>query len=138
VRGAILLTLASSWYLVGLGLTVGLVIYPAFSIVGEQEWPKFHQQHSSRISWAVGPAWIAQAVGLVWWFFQGGQSSLWWWVSGVIAALAVALTALFAVPIHNEIASNKTEFLVKKLQRIHSLRTVVWVCGAVSVTFALR
>jgi len=28
-----------------------MVVYPAFGVAGDQEWPQFHAQHSWRISW---------------------------------------------------------------------------------------
>lgn len=138
MHGAILLTLASSWYLVGLGLTVGMVVYPAFGVVGDQEWPRFHAQHSWRISWTVGVGWLAQAVGLVWWLFQGGASTGWWWASGVSAALAVVLTALFGVPIHNKISSERTSSDLNQLRYIHLSRTIFWLITALSTSVAIR
>lgn len=69
---AIVCTVAASWYLVGLSVTVGLVTYPSFARVGDADWVRFHDHHSVRISWAVGGAWAAQVLGLVWWLERGG------------------------------------------------------------------
>jgi hypothetical protein len=62
---AIVCTVAASWYLVGLSVTVGLVTYPSFARVGDADWVSFHGPHRVRISWAVGGAWAAQVLGLI-------------------------------------------------------------------------
>jgi len=138
VRYAILLTAASSWYLVGLSMTVGLVNYPAFQLVGEREWALFHKHHSEKIAWAVGSAWVGQAAGLIWWFGLGGGGSILWWLTGSPAALAVALTAFSAVGIHNEISTDRQARNLHKLRIVHWVRTLCWVLAAVWVSWAIR
>ena len=136
MREAILMTSAASWYLVGLGVTVGTTIYPSFALVGDDEWPGFHRHHSDRISWAVGAAWVAQAVGIFWWFLSGAQLAA-WWVTGVTAFAAVALTVAVAVHLHNQLGTARSSVVLRKLRLVHSVRTVLWLISALAATMAL-
>jgi len=137
VHDAIILTVAASWYLVGLGLTVGLVTYPAFSLVGEEQWPPFHRHHSTRISFAVGVAWIAQAAGLLWWLAASPRLSGEWIVCGAAAALAVLLTGVFAVGLHNRLSINRQPAHLRRLLVVHVARTVAWIISAAAALAAL-
>ncbi len=136
MRVAILVTSAASWYLVGLGVTVGTTIYPSFALVGDDEWPEFHRHHSQHISWAVGAAWVAQALGIIWWFLSRAQLAA-WWVTGVTAFVAVVLTAGVAVRLHNQLGSARSSVLLRQLRLVHWLRTVVWLGSALASTIAL-
>jgi len=135
---AILVTLISSWYLVGLGVTVALNVYPSFDFVDDDKWKAFHIHHSNRISWAVGVAWIAQAVGLAMWLFARPHATLIMWILCALCALgAVALTIFSAVPIHQKLARRFDSTLQSKLRNVHLLRTISWVLGALFATAAL-
>ena len=137
VHDAILLTAAASWYLVGLGLTVGLVTYPAFSLVGEEQWSTFHRHHSTRISFAVGVAWIAQAAGLLWWLMASPRLSGEWITCGVAAAMAVLLTGMFAVGLHNRLSNNRRPAHLRRLRVVHVARTLAWIIAAAAALGAL-
>ena len=137
VHDAIILTTAASWYLVGLSVTVGLVTYPAFSLVGAGQWPSYHRHHSARISWAVGVAWVAQLVGLLWWFGASKHSSTQWYLCGGPAAAAVVITGLVAVGLHSRLGRERTPRDLRSLNRVHTMRTVLWIVAALAVTAAL-
>jgi len=137
VHDAILVTAAASWYLVGLSVTVGLVTYPAFSLVGDGQWPSYHRHHSARISWAVGVAWVAQAVGLLWWFGAAKHPSTQWFLCGTATAAAVVITGLFAVGLHNRLGRERAPSALRSLNRVHTVRTVLWIVAALAVTAAL-
>jgi hypothetical protein len=65
------LLLGSDVYLVGLGFTVAIVIYPSFHLVGSRQWARFHEAHERRNARAVAPAWIVQGIGSLWWLIHG-------------------------------------------------------------------
>jgi len=136
VRLAIILTSSASWYLVGLGVTVGTTTYPSFALVGDEEWAAFHDQHSNRISWAVGAAWVAQAAGIIWWFI-GGVEVVAWWFTAILALGAVAMTAGMAVDLHRQLSVARSTELLKRLRVVHSLRTIAWIGAALAATIAL-
>ena len=133
---AVVLTALSSWYLVGLAVTVATTTYPSFSLVGEKEWPEFHRVHSNRISFAVGGAWVAQAVGILWWFVAGERTFA-FWLTSVLAFLAVALTIGGAVNLHQQLSAKCTDGLLKRLRLVHLVRTLIWFGAALSATAPL-
>lgn len=133
---ATLLTAAASWYLVGLAVTVGTTTYPSFALVGDERWPEYHRFHSARISWAVGGAWVAQAVGILWWLATGPVGVA-WWVTAVTALAAVVLTAGVAVGLHQQLGAARSDAVLRRLQTAHLLRTVIWVGAALAATAAL-
>ena len=136
MRGAILVASAASWYLVGLGVTVGVTVYPSFALVGDGEWPGFRRHHSNRISRAVGAAWVAQAVGIIWWFLSGAPQAA-WWLTGVSAFAAVALTVAVAIKIHNQLGTARSTAVLRRLHLVHAVRTLLWLISALTSTIAL-
>ena len=136
MHAAVVLTALSSWYLVGLAVTVATTTYPSFSLVGEKEWPEFHRVHSNRISFAVGGAWVAQAVGISWWFLAG-ERTLAFWLTSVLAFLAVALTIGGAVNLHQQLSAKRTDGLLKRLRLVHLVRTLIWFGAALCATAPL-
>ena len=137
MRLAIILTSSASWYLVGLAVTVGTTTYPSFALVGDDDWPAFHQHHSNRIAWAVGAAWVAQAVGIIWWFTSGVQAVAWWFTA-VLALAAVAMTVGMAVDLHRQLSVARSAAMLRRLRVVHSLRTIAWLGSALAATIALR
>ena len=133
---SVLLTALSSWYLVGLAVTVASTTYPSFSLVGEKEWPDFHRVHSNRISFAVGGAWVAQAVGILWWFAAGSRNVA-FWLTAASALFAVVLTIGVAVQLHHQLSTHRTEALLQRLRVVHLLRTAIWIGAAFSATAPL-
>ncbi len=132
----LLVTVAASWYLVGLSVTVGLVTYPSFARVGDAEWVTFHDHHSARISWAVGGAWFAQIIGLVCWFGRA-DTQIAWWVTVIGAVSAIAVTAFFAVDLHRQLSDARSARVLRRLRRIHAVRTICWLIAALAATSAL-
>ncbi len=134
----VVLTVASSWYLVGLSVTVGLVVYPSFDLVEGPRFGAFHRHHVARITWAVAPAWAAQALGLVLWFVRapGVAPASWWWsADGALSALVV--TATSAVPRHRRLEHGFDPRVTRNLRGAHWVRTVAWVLSAIAATTAL-
>ncbi len=139
MKYAILVTLIASWYLAGLSVTVALNVYPSFEFVDGEKWQRFHEHHSNRISWAVGPAWIVQAAGLAIWLFSVSHKTLAMWTASSLFALgAVGLTIFSAVPIHQKLSNGFNADLLRKLRFAHVLRTISWLLGALCTTLALR
>ena len=119
--------LAVDAYLLGLGVVVSVVVYPAFSLVGDTEWPAYHAAHSRAITWAVGPAWLLQGVLSAWWILS--RISTLSLIHGVFAATGVLLTILGAVPQHNRIAVSRDVASLTRLANAHRLRTAAWLAA---------
>jgi hypothetical protein len=138
MRDAIIVTMAASWCLVGLSITVALVIYPSFFVVGPATWPAFHRQHSSRITWAVGPPWLLQAIGLGLWLLAGPRSTWWAWIlCSTAAILAVVVTIVSAVPTHERLSAEFSHSLGRRLLVAHWVRTITWLIAALAPSLAL-
>jgi hypothetical protein len=129
MRTALLITDA---YLVGLAFVVGIVVYPAFRSVGLHEWSEYHGQHSSAITVAVGPAWLAQGVLCAAWILNGPQRAI-ALAHGLFALLGVVVTIFGAVPQHNAIATQRTLTHLRKLELWHWIRTLAWIAALLCV-----
>ncbi len=133
MRAGIVISLISSFYLLGLGLTVAFVTYPAFSLVRSDDWPSFHEHHAQKIAWAVAPAWVAQAIGLALWLF-GHPGATWvaWLICAGASLGAVMITIAKAVPVHQQLRQQWRADLDRQLRISHWLRTILWAiaCGA--------
>lgn len=134
----IILSVVASWYLVGLTWVVGLVVYPAFPLVGANEWPDYHQSHRRRIASAVGPMWLLQAIGIVLWLFtpHHGTQILAIATAG-LAASVVVITLVKAVPAHDALAHGCHPHLLRQLLGWHWLRTIIWTMCALAATGGL-
>lgn len=127
------LLFAADLYLVGLGVTVALVIYPSFHFVGAGQWSNFHGAHTRRMAYSVSPAWALQGIGSLWWLLDGPIRAL-----GVVHALAalaaVALTVFKAVPIHQRLERHHDSVDIRQLQCWHLVRTLAWIlCALLSL-----
>jgi len=129
MRTALLITDA---YLVGLAFVVGIVVYPAFRAVGLHEWSEYHGQHSSAITVAVGPAWLAQGVLCTAWILNGPQRAI-ALAHALFALLGVVVTIFGAVPQHNAIATQRTLTHLRKLELWHWIRTLAWIAALLCV-----
>ena len=130
------LLLAADAYLTGLSVTVLLVTYPGFSLVGAKEWATFHAHHSRAIGIAVGPAWALQGVLTFWWLLDGTHRTA-AIVQAVFALLTVVTTLVGAVPAHEILANDRTPHALGRLRRWHGLRTICWLGSLVAAFFAL-
>lgn len=138
MKTGIVMAVLASWYLVGLSVTVGLVIYPSFRIVNAEGWLQFHQHHSQRISYAVGLPWLVQAIGLsIWLIVDPGSTWIAWIVAAVAALATVVLTIIGAVPSHNRLSEARTDDELHRLLVLHWIRTAAWIVAAVAATAAL-
>lgn len=126
-----LLLLISDLYLVGVGLTVALVVYPSFHLVGAGQWIQFHRAHVRRITYVVGVAWVAQGVGSLWWLLRGPDRGV-GEIHAVVALAAVVLTLVKAVPIHQRLERHCDSHDIRQLQRWHLWRTLAWTICALT------
>ena len=123
-----LLLTATTCYLAGLAWVVQLVVYPAFRLVGREEWPRFHAHHSRTITWAVGPAWALQGVAAATVLVTRRDAAA--AALGLLAVVPVVVTAAWAVPAHARL-DGQDPALLDRLQRAHAVRTAAWTLGAV-------
>jgi hypothetical protein len=120
------LLFAADLYLVGLGITVALVVYPSFHLVGSGQWTSFHGAHSRRIGVAAAPAWVLQGMGSIWWLLHGPSRGF-AGAHAFFALLAVVLTVFKLMPVHQRLERHHDSQDIHQLQRWHWLRTLAWI-----------
>lgn len=121
----LLVHLVTTAVLTGVGWVVQVVVYPAFALVGPDQWPAYHRAHLRRIGWVVGPPWLLQGVsaGALLLASPTGFAAL-----GVLAAAGVALTVLGAVPAHTALDADRD---LRPLLRANLARTLLWTAATV-------
>jgi hypothetical protein len=123
--------------LMGVGWVVQLVVYPAFRIVGPDEWAPYHDTHRRAITWVVGVPWVAQAASTVALLLEppGGRlvAAV---VLAVLAVVTVAATVAVAVPAHDQLTATHHDADLTVLLRANLVRTLAWT-GSTAVAAAL-
>jgi hypothetical protein len=106
----------------GFQATVTLVVYPTLSHVRAAHWRQAHDRHTREIRPLVGVAYLALAATGVWWLATDWSAlSV---VAVVLAALAVAITPVFAVPLHRRLVK-RDEVALARLLSVDRARTVL-------------
>jgi hypothetical protein len=123
--------------LMGVGWVVQLVVYPAFRIVGPDEWAPYHDAHRRAITRVVGVPWVAQAASTVALLLEppGGRlvAAV---VLAVLAVVTVAATVAVAVPAHDRLTATHHDADLTVLLRANLVRTLAWT-GSTAVAAAL-
>jgi len=99
-KGVLLLTLALSFYNVGIIWLMQVHVYPLFKLVGEDEWTAYHTAHWHRI-WGVVfvPAGLTLLGTILLMFFRPEGVSGWsFWLGLGIQVVLYALTAVVWAP----------------------------------------
>jgi len=105
------------------------VIYPAFALVGQAEWPRYHAAHVRAITRVVVAPWVAQGVSTVALLLDPPYGSPAAAVAlACLALAAVVLTFAGAVPAHNRLGAAATGGgpALTRLNRVHLGRSLVW------------
>jgi hypothetical protein len=119
--------LVSVAVLAGVGWVVQAVVYPAFWLVGPNEWARYHAIHMRAIGWVVGPPWVAQGLStavLVLAPPDGNRPAA--VVLAVLAVVTVAATVASAVPAHGRLDSGRGGADLRTLLRANLARTLAW------------
>ena len=125
---------ASCLFMAGVIWVVQLVHYPAFPFVEKDQFTAFHNFHSARITWIVGPAMGVELVsaGLLCVAFL---HSLLWWSNMAGVLLIWASTVFLSIPRHNALAlgfSSAADTLV----HTNWPRTIIWTVRSVVICLA--
>lgn len=127
----LVLHLAATAALAGIGWLTHLALYPLFRLVGTAEWTRYHRAHTRALGRVVALPWLAQGtttVGLLV-AVPDGISPVLVWVDAGLAAAAVLVTALRAVPLHGRLATGQDGAAITALLRADLARSLVWTAG---------
>jgi len=127
----VLQALSTTW-MTAIIWIVQLLIYPTFLKMHKSEFADFHNQHSQRITWLVGPVMILELACSV--VLLRSELSLSLAIANFITVLAVfALTFFVSVPIHNQLGLGFSTAAAQQLVRTNWWRTFVWTLRFVGV-----
>ena len=104
---------------------VQLVIYPAFASIAPERFVRWHAGYTRTVTWIVAPPMLGQA-GLLGWLVvvRPGALTL---IAAVSVAVAWAVTAQGAVPLHDRLQANGPDpELVQSLVTANWIRTAAW------------
>lgn len=117
--------------LTGVGWVVQLVVYPAFRLVGPDEWASYHHAHRRAIALVVGLPWVAQAASTVALLLEPpGGDLLAVVVLAVLALGTVVATVAVAVPAHDRLTATHRDADLTVLLRANLARTLAWTGSA--------
>lgn len=124
----------SCFFMTGAIWIIQIVHYPSFHFVQDPTFSRFHQYHSSQITWVVAPMMVLELVtGLGLAYFIHGI-----WIFQFALILFLWLVTFFvSVPIHNKLGQVRDEQVVKKLVRTNWIRTLLWTLRTLIILFTV-
>jgi hypothetical protein len=118
--------------LTGVAWVVQVVVYPAFRLVGPQEWARYHDAHTRAITRVVVLPWAVQGISTVALLLVPPRGSLLAAVVlAVLALVTVVATSAVAVPAHNRLSARPDAGDLAVLLRAHLVRTLAWTASTV-------
>ena len=123
-----LVNLALSAFMAGVGWLVERVVYPQFAQVPGERWPAYHRAHSTGITpVVVGPMVLGPLVALALVLAppDGVPAALPAANLVLPAALLVATGAVFG-PLHARLGREPSPALLRRLAVLNRLRTAAW------------
>ena len=121
----LLMQLISCAFLVGLIWTIQILHYPAFALIKEENFLKFHSSHSTSITYIVGPMMILELITACGLIYKSSNEIL-FQVNLLLLILIWACTGLLSVPIHNRLSKSPSLTEIKKLVLTNWPRTLLW------------
>jgi len=124
---------AATTGLAGLIWVVQVVVYPSFRASGPGPmWPAVHADHTRRMAVVVSVPWAVQGLTLAALLLRrpDGAPLPLLLLTGVLAAITVAVTVLSSVPLHTRLAAGYDDDLARRLVATNWLRTAAWTAGA--------
>ena len=136
-RFVLLAHLGATWFMTGLIWFVQIVHYPLMRMVGREGFVEYSRRHQARTSLVVGPLMPVEALTTVLLLAQDGDLRGSWpfWVSCGLLVVVWGSTALWQMPIHQQLLSGYDECRVRALVRSNWLRTLAWTGRAMIVTY---
>lgn len=121
----------ASLFLAGVIWIVQLVHYPSFQFADKNEFKKFHNYHSVRISFIVVPAMLIELFTTSVLPFISTLPKIVTYTSLLLVILIWLSTFLIQVPIHNKLSHGYNKKDIDKLVRSNWIRTFLWSAKAI-------
>ncbi len=121
----LMLHLAACAFMTGVIWIIQILHYPAFQEVDFERFPRFHQDHSWRISFIVGPIMILElATGVL--LLMRNFNDLIFLTTFVMLGINWICTFALSVPIHNSLSKKRDDGKIAHLIRTNWPRTILW------------
>jgi len=131
----LIINFATTFYLLGLILTIQVVHYPSFIYIDQKLFTKFHLFHVRKISIIVMIPMILELLAAI---------ALTYLFPNIYAIILLALvlltwlsTAIMSVPRHNKLSNSKNIKLISELVLTNWPRTIFWSARAIILSFLL-
>lgn len=136
-RLVLLAHLSATCCMTGLIWFVQIVHYPLMQLVGREGFLGYSQKHQASTSLVVGPLMLIEVVTAALLLDQDAQLRVSWlfWASCGLLAVVWGATALWQMPLHQQLLAGYDEGQVRALVRSNWIRTVAWTGRAVIVTY---
>jgi hypothetical protein len=122
-------------FLTGLIWVIQILHYPSFQFVGAENFIKFHEFHSSRITFIVAPLMLLEIVTSAYLLNYAFNSTSMF--NLVTVLLLWGLTFFISVPIHTRLSEGYNLELIQKLVTTNWYRTALWTVRSFFLTFLL-
>jgi hypothetical protein len=130
-----ILQLVTCCFMTGLIWVIQLVHYPSFVYATRESFTAFHDFHSTRITWIVGPVMTLELVTAVALCLSSAASAFWWLNLGGVMAIW-ACTAFLSVPYHNQLSAAFSAEAASALVTTNWPRTILWSLRMVALAVA--
>ena len=131
---AFIVTLALTLYMTGMIWSMQILEYPLFALVGQKEFPAYHQRHNRGLPYLVILPSIAAFVSAVVLIFTR-PARLPLWSSIVIAVLdllIIVATVVREAPLHARLdREGSSPEVIRQLVSGNWIRTLLWTANAV-------
>ena len=119
---------SATWLMVGIIWFVQIVHYPLFAAVPSQAFQAYQEKHVRRTGWVVAPPMLVEVGSALALTLYSSESLDAWLVWGGVALLLVVwgATAVFSVPLHNQLLNGFDARAHRRLLRTNWLRTLAW------------
>lgn len=121
------LHLACCFYLTGVIWVIQLTHYPAFSVISESDFVRFHARHTAVMGGIVGPAMILELLSAL---VLARQLHMGWLLNLSAVAVIWIVTFALSVPSHSKLSRGRDLDEIDKLVRDNWTRTILWTVRA--------
>ena len=124
----------------GLIWVVQRVHYPLFASVGRDTFIAYHDAHTRRVTWLVGPLMLVELATAAWIALDASLpiATGWRWSGLALVGLIWMSTAALQVPQHTRLGRGHDIAVIRRLVAGNWVRTVAWTLrGVLSLGFLL-
>ena len=138
-RFVLLAHLGATWFMTGLIWFVQIVHYPLMKLVGRDGFVEYSRRHQANTSLVVGPLMLIEVVTAALLLDQDAQLRVSWlfWASCGLLVVVWLATALWQMPLHQQLLSGYDEGRIRALVRSNWIRTFAWTGRALIVAYVV-